>query len=487
MLNLCVLLDSTYLGTAEEVLRDIANHTLYQKDFLEVAVEKEYSQYADVIIANPPYVRTQLLGAAKAQEISKTFGLDGRVDLYYAFIIGMTNILKKGGLLGILTSNRYLTTKSGAPIRKFLLEHYDILEIIDLGDTKLFDAAVLPAIFIGRKKNSKGQISCPCNYSKTYEYMGTNVVSATSVSSVYDIIRSSQSGIYQLADKGLRYEHSVGLLKHNASPDSIWQMTNEQENAWIDSVLAHSSFVIKDFFKVRVGIKSCADNVYIKAHWEEEKYQPEQALLLNLISSENITAWHTNLEQCSKVLYPHYSYQGKRYAVSLDAYPQTRQYLEQHRNQLISRTYLEEAHRLWYEMWVPQNPALFKMPKLVFPDISLEPRFAYDNTGAIVNGNCYWIVAQNQEEEQLLYLIEGVANSRLMVKYHDLRFNNKLYSGRRRYLTQYVEKYPMPNPENIYSQKVIEIAKQLNACKDESAKCCLIAELNTNVEKAFGF
>jgi hypothetical protein len=45
-----------------------------------------------------------------------------------------------------------LSTKSGESVRKFLNENYEILEIIDLGDTKLFDAAVLPAIFIGRKK-----------------------------------------------------------------------------------------------------------------------------------------------------------------------------------------------------------------------------------------------------------------------------------------------------------------------------------------------
>lgn len=480
-------MNATYLGTAEETLKNIANHTLYQKDFLEVAVTKEYNQYADIIIANPPYVRTQLLGAAKTQELAKTFGLEGRLDLYHAFLVGMTNLLKNGGLLGVITSNRYLTTKSGAPIRKYLLEHYDILEIIDLGDTKLFDAAVLPAIFIGRKKNNIGQVSCPCSFSKTYEYMGDKKESAISVSSVYEIIRSSQSGLFHIPGKGLWYEHSVGLLKHNAAPDSIWQMTSEEENVWIEKVLAHSSFIVKDRFKVRVGIKSCADNVYIKSNWETEKYQPEPALLFTLLSSENITAWNTDLSKCSKVLYPHYASQGKRYVVPLEQYPQTRAYLEQHREQLASRTYLEEAHRLWYEMWVPQNPALFKMPKLVFPDISLEPRFAYDTTGAIVNGNCYWIVAQNPKEEELLYLIEGVANSRLMMKYHDLRFNNKLYSGRRRYLTQYVEKYPMPNPENIYSQKVIEIVKQLNACHDETAKNCLIEDLNANVEKAFGF
>lgn len=64
----------------------------------------------------------------------------------------MTNALKKGGLLGVITSNRYISTKSGSDIRKFLVENYEILEVIDLGDTKLFNAAVLPAIFIGKRR-----------------------------------------------------------------------------------------------------------------------------------------------------------------------------------------------------------------------------------------------------------------------------------------------------------------------------------------------
>src|ERR1700730_4532277 len=42
----------------------------------------------DIIIANPPYVRTQIMGADQAQELATAFGLSGRVDLYHAFLIG---------------------------------------------------------------------------------------------------------------------------------------------------------------------------------------------------------------------------------------------------------------------------------------------------------------------------------------------------------------------------------------------------------------
>lgn len=118
-------------------------------------------------------MRTQNLGSEKSKKIAKNFNLTGKVDLYYPFLIGMTNVLKKGGVLGVITSNRYLTTKSGADIRKFLLDNYDILEVIDLRDSQLFDAAVLPAILIGRKKHLQHN----CNqYANLSNYMKLTIL-----------------------------------------------------------------------------------------------------------------------------------------------------------------------------------------------------------------------------------------------------------------------------------------------------------------------
>ncbi|MBK8429251.1 MAG: hypothetical protein IPL27_26330 [Lewinellaceae bacterium] len=145
-----------------------------------------------------------------------------------------------------------------------------------------------------------------------------------------------------------------------------------------------------------------------------------------------------------------------------------------------------EAGRDWFEIWVPQNPQLWAKPKLVFPDISLIPRFYFDEGGKVVNGNCYWIVAEQEKDIDNLLLIQGVANSKLMTRYHDLVFNNKLYSGRRRYFTQYVEKYPLPNPESTISKEVIQIVKQLNEATDFKVITKLEEYLEIKVAEAFG-
>ncbi len=443
-------------------------------------------EYADLIIANPPYVRTQILGAEKAQEISKRFNLKGRVDLYYPFLISMTNVLKKGGLIGVITSNRYLFTKSGESIRKFLLENFEPIEVIDLGDTKIFDAAVLPAIFIGRKKTNKKQLSKPCKFAKIYEELNGIDKPVIKVNSLFQILNSNQTGVYSVNDK--KFIYSVGLLKHTPNKNDIWQMTNSDENKWIEQINKNAAFLIGHKFKVRVGVKSCADNVYLKQNWDKEPCVPENKLFKKLISQENIQRWCFSSENDLKILYPHYSENGKRLVIDLEDFPNAKKYFDANKEQLSGRKYLIEAGRKWHEMWVPQNPEFWALPKLVFPDISVFARFYYDENGSVVNGNCYWIVSQTEQEKELLFLIQGVANSDLMAQYHDLCFNNKLYSGRRRYFSQYIEKYPIPDPSKESSKQIIKIVKKLNEQSTLNQDVTeLEIKLNYLVEKSFGF
>jgi len=448
--------------------------------FADPVLNDSINGTVDMIIANPPYVRTQVLGADYAQSIAKKFNLKGRVDLYYPFLMGMAYALKENGLLGVITSNRYLSTKSGVSVRKFLKAHFEILEIIDLGDTKLFDAAVLPAIFIGRKKKAKPNFSS--RFVKIYEELNGYEGSLKPASNIYDIIESKENGYFATEDK--KYKKTAGVIKFIDSKDATWALLSTKENDWINKVNKSAKNVIGDLFKVRVGIKSTADKVFIKDDWDSVEPVPESALLKELISQENINPWELSTAKKLKVLYPHATKDGKKYTIGLEKFPAAKQYLENHREKLSSRKYLIDAGRKWYELWVPQNPDFWQKPKLVFPDISTYPRFYFDKSKRIVNGNCYWIVAKKPQEIDHLLLIQGVANSLLMTKYHSLMFNNKLYSGRRRYFSQFVEKYPLPDIAAAASQKIIAIVKKLNKPKTKN-KSVLIAELEKAVASAF--
>ena len=218
-------------------------------------------------------------------------------------------------------------------------------------------------------------------------------------------------------------------------------------------------------WKSRVGIKTTADEVFIREDWHKLPIdiQPEETVLRQLLSQENANRWTPKTKDVPlrQVLYTHTMKNEKRIAIDLNKYPKAEAYLKQHYTRLVSRTYVIEAKRQWYEIWVPQQPSAWQQPKLVFPDISPSPKFSYDEQGCIVDGNCYWIVPNIGQSTDILFLIAGVANSHLITRYHDLAFNNKLYAGRRRYLTQYVEKYPLPDLGSQISQNIVTLVKEL--------------------------
>jgi type I restriction-modification system DNA methylase subunit len=450
---------------------------LYQEE--KSAVNGSY----DIVIANPPYVRTQILGAEQAQALAKKFNLKGRVDLYYPFLIAMTESLKIGGLLGVITSNRYLSTKSGESIRKFLSENYEILEVIDLGDTKIFDAAVLPAIFIGRKR--KQNKPSPAKFVKIYEELNGYNGELIPVDTIYEILNNNRVGYFTAGQK--RYKKSAGALKYSISSLSSWEMLSDNESEWVSTIDNNAKNKVEDFFNVRVGIKSTADKIFISDNWDDlGENKPESELLKALISQENIEPWNATDNIKLKVLYPHISINGDKQTVDIEKYPNAKKYFLLHEAKLKSRKYLIDAGRQWYELWVSHKPDQWELPKLVFPDISLKPRFYFDEGGKIVNGNCYWIVATRVEDVNKLLLIQGISNSKLMTKYHDLVFNNKLYSGRRRYFSQYVEKYPLPDFNTALSKEVIEIVKKLNKSGDGNEILELENVLEIKVAKCFG-
>ena len=78
----------------------------------------------DAIVSNPPYVRTQVLGADTARALAARFQLSGRVDLYQVFVRAMTPSLRLGGIMGLLCSNRFLTVEAGAALRELLSREF---------------------------------------------------------------------------------------------------------------------------------------------------------------------------------------------------------------------------------------------------------------------------------------------------------------------------------------------------------------------------
>ena len=504
-------LDDLSLGNAQERLEVFGSKSNFFKrmDFLELYTDSEAQiglfnngpstnkaiPPVDIIIANPPYVRTQVLGTRKSQELAKAFRLKGRIDLYQAFLVAMTQCLKDRGIIGVITSNRFISTKGGASIRAFIAENYEIIELIDLGDTKLFKAAVLPAILIARKLSSTSRSSTNQRllnrFVRIYENRRNNRDDREKpfhVDSVYDILRQDSDGEYLVSKT--RFKLSKGTLSFSNLSSEPWQMVTADEKEWIGKIESAAKYRIGDIVKVRVGIKTTADQVFIRSDWDDMPgdRRPEDCLLRPIFSHDDAGRWRpsTSNELLKRILYTHEVRDAKREAIDIERYPCAAAYLRQYRERLERRKYVAQANRKWYEIWVPQDPLALRRPKLIFPDISPSPMFFYDNEGLMVDGNCYWIISE-EENTDMLFLIQGIANSNLMTRYHELVFNNKLYAGRRRYLTQYVEKYPMPDRHSAHSRRIVDLVKKLVSVDvDDNTTKKYEIDLEIAVAEAFG-
>lgn len=424
------------------------------EDLFDSSVPEAY----DLIIANPPYVRTQILGAKQARLLANQFGLSGRLDLYYAFILGMSRVLKPKGVAGLIVSNRFMTTKSGASIRQAIFERFNLRHVWDFGDTKLFEAAVLPAVLIVEGKS--GHSYSKPTFSTIYETKNQEADNEAS----NPIEALSKEGIIKIND-GRRFHVQHGKLHTSDAPDGVWRVATEAVDLWLKKVSSHTWGTFRDIGKIRVGVKTCADKVFIRKDWENLSSGDRPELLKPLITHHIAHRFKPReLAQKTEILYPHEIAQGRRRAVNLDNYPQSQAYLEKYRDTLEGRKYVIESGREWYEIWVPQDPGSWDQPKLVFRDIAEEPTFWIDLNGSVVNGDCYWLICEKRDQTDLLWLACAVGNSTFIEKFYDLSFNNKLYAGRRRFITQYVEKFPIPDPYSHLGQKIINLAKQVYDC-----------------------
>jgi len=97
----------------------------------------------DVVMTNPPYTRQeemeykqQIRDAALAYSDGSKIQMDARAGIYAYFFTHSAKFLKNGGRMGYITSNTWLDVGFGEALKKFFLDHFKILAILE------FDAAV---------------------------------------------------------------------------------------------------------------------------------------------------------------------------------------------------------------------------------------------------------------------------------------------------------------------------------------------------------
>lgn len=444
----------------------------------KVVFGKGFSEHSfDCILGNPPYVRTQNMPLDKRERyISAYATAAGRFDISSLFFELSDYLLKENGRLGFIVSNKILSTSGTKKLRSFLSFHFAIEEIVDLSDTKVFDAAVLPLIFIAIRSKERHNRFAYTSITESHKKTDT----AQQTTDLLELLKESEIPL----ETDTRVDGRIfKVQRFYALPPSgkggVWTFHNERENALLSKLKERSACTIGDVCKkISVGLKTTADSVFIKPMTESFVKEAgfEKEIIFPLIESHNVNRWSCswNVQTDLNVLYPHVERNGKVVPVDLDKYPQVKKYLELHRPQLEKRSYIKDSRRQWYEIWVHQSPSDFQQRKIITPDIASYNRFALDDNRFFVNGTCFYLILEDKSDTSY-YSILGLLNSKVIEYFHKTTSGNSLYAKRFRYWTSYISCYPVAKKLYNSSQMATLLSQNVSRLLNDSINCNIVA------------
>lgn len=351
----------------------------------------------DVVVGNPPYVRQELLGPIKPYLEEHYAAYHGMADLYvYFYELGL-NVLKPGGLLSFIVTNKWMKAGYGEPLRKLLAEQSWIESVVDFGHAKQIfeDADVFPSILVARKPpaaNPKATIAKPktarlCSIPR--EQLRIDDLSRQIVEQGSDLpLDQLSSAAWQLEPGGV----SALLAKVRGGGTPLTDFIGSTPTRGFVTG-CNAAFVVDA--QVRAAL------VAADARSEE--------IIKPLLRGQDVDRWQVTESRLWLIF--------TRRGIDIDAYPSIKRHLQRFRPQL------EPKPRDWsgdswpgrkagsYKWFEIQDPVdywkEFNQPKIVYQVIQFHPCYAFDTRGQFGNDKTFFLPSND------LYLL-AVLNSPLM-------------------------------------------------------------------------
>jgi len=375
----------------------------WQEQFPEVFKQGGF----DVIIGNPPYVRQEDIKKYK-KILFKIFPnvANGTADLFVYFFERAMQLLKNDGYFAYITSNKFIRASYGKKLRIYLKNNFSILQLIDEFDQKVFaEASVDPCIIIIKNEKPKQGHTIYYNYK-------TNV---------------SQDS---LTDNGWTFGNK-----------NVLELKKKIENRGVK---------IKDWKNVDVflGIKSGLTKAFIINDELKKELENDKNIIKPLLRGRDIKKYSTNYQKQYLIL--------AKIGIDIKKYPLIFDYLNKFKNQLLKRTDYQEGIMNWYNLRPCDYYNLFEKPKIIYPDISDENSFYWDDQGYFLNNTAY-MISGNIKKSWI-----GLLNSKLMNWYY-----RKIASGLGkegiRYFRQFIKELPIIDNTDVL---LPDVERLLNLNKD---------------------
>ena len=193
---------------------------LYHRDFIKFGELDTY----DLIIGNPPYF------VMKKTDVPSMYHkyFDGRPNIFILFIIKSLHLLKKDGILSLVLPKSFLNCLYYNKTRKYIIENYKILTIIECSDEYLDTKQETIILVVQNKKDVCGNAGFVLNYEGNYIFGNPAII---------DKLRDLYAGSTTLSQMGCRvfvgtvvWNQNKAILTNDATKTRLIYSSDIKDN-----------------------------------------------------------------------------------------------------------------------------------------------------------------------------------------------------------------------------------------------------------------
>ncbi len=347
----------------------------------------------DIVIGNPPYInlsKNKNLSMLYEHANYETFNKNG--DIYCLFYEKGNQLLKNGGHLCFITSNKWMRTESGESTRKFFVTNTNPIQLIDFAGIKVFESATVDTnILLFSKAKNKGKTLCS---------ISKNI---------------SKDSLKDLSDF-MRHKHNHIIC--NFSTSDSWVILNPIEQR-IKAKIESIGTPLKDWdIQINYGIKTGCngkpekdegifiiskkqrENILKNCKTKEERKRTDE-LIRPILRGRDIKRYSYNWAG----LYLIATFPSKNY--DIEQYPAVKQHLisfglkrlEQTGKKYIINGKIIKARKKTNNKWFETQDSIsywddFFKPKIVYPETTQSAYFAFDKTGLFIDKTCFMLISE---------------------------------------------------------------------------------------------
>jgi len=417
-----------------------------QNDSLDHAV--------DILVGNPPYVRSQLLTPDYASAVRDAYPCTckGNFDLSVAFIEHAMGMLAEGGVASYILTNKFMVSTYGEKICRKLSRDVRVLSLEDFQDAQVF----------------RGYTTYTCVLTFTKKPPAKRFV-----------VTRFPNGVTPDRDPGAGETTSLSTERLASHP---WDFaTDEMTDVLRLARNAHHPLLSDIFGDIVQGLRTGANQVFVIG--VDNKAGIEDELLLPFINGEHIRRCQVQSDRL-RLVYPYETNEfgearliGEK--VLRQSYPACWAYLRLHRESLVQRSH--DARSEWYAFSRSQNLGLGHLRKLLVREMMPRAEFAADYQGEITFASGYGLDATRMDDASLTLWTAILCTP--VMEFVLRHAGTQLQSGWFRLLKHHLRRVRLPNLTGTARSHAENLA---GAFRENPADNSILGELDALVADSFG-